>query len=100
MKQFRFISFLVITLAFPVVAAEQQPVEIHAQLVPQSENIKRIALTLDACSGQYDNDLINYLIQNRIPATIFATKKWLDHNPVGFSVIKAHLDLFDVEDHG
>jgi peptidoglycan/xylan/chitin deacetylase (PgdA/CDA1 family) len=100
MKPFRFIAFLIITLVFPAVAAEQQPVEIHAQLVPQSENSKRIALTLDACSGQYDSNLINFLIQNRIPATIFATKKWLDHNPFGLSVIKAHLDLFDVEDHG
>lgn len=35
-----------------------------------------------------------------ILATIFATKKWLDQNPFGLSVIKAHLDLFDVEDHG
>jgi peptidoglycan/xylan/chitin deacetylase (PgdA/CDA1 family) len=100
MKLFRFISFLVFTLAFPAVAAEQQPVEIHAQLAPQSENIKKIALTLDACSGQYDSDLINFLIQNRIPTTIFVTKKWLDRNPLGLSVIKAHLDLFDVEDHG
>jgi peptidoglycan/xylan/chitin deacetylase (PgdA/CDA1 family) len=60
----------------------------------------RIALTLDACSGKYDDDLIEFLIRNRIPATIFATKKWLDQNPFSLSVIKAHLDLFDVEDHG
>jgi peptidoglycan/xylan/chitin deacetylase (PgdA/CDA1 family) len=101
MKPSRFIAFLVIMLVFPAVAVEQHSVEIHAQLVPQSGNLnKKIALTLDACSGQYDSDLINFLIQNRIPATIFATKKWLDHNPFGLSVIKAHLDLFDVEDHG
>jgi len=60
----------------------------------------KVALTLDACSGKYDGDLIEFLIRNRIPATIFATKEWLDHNPLGVSVIKAHLDLFDVEDHG
>jgi peptidoglycan/xylan/chitin deacetylase (PgdA/CDA1 family) len=47
-----------------------------------------------------DGDLINFLILRRIPATIFATKKWLDENPFGLSIIKAHLDLFDVEDHG
>jgi peptidoglycan/xylan/chitin deacetylase (PgdA/CDA1 family) len=62
--------------------------------------IRPLALTLDACSGKFDNDLIQFLILNRIPATIFATKKWLDRNPFGLSVIKAHLDLFDVEDHG
>jgi peptidoglycan/xylan/chitin deacetylase (PgdA/CDA1 family) len=69
-------------------------------LVLQADAGKKIALTLDACSGKYDDDLIEFLIRNRIPATIFATKKWLDHNPVGLSIIKAHLDLFDVEDHG
>jgi peptidoglycan/xylan/chitin deacetylase (PgdA/CDA1 family) len=83
-----------------VAAAAESPVEIHDVLIPQSKTDKRIALTLDACSGQYDDDLIQFLIEKHIPATIFATKKWLDKNPAGLSVIKAHLDLFDVEDHG
>ncbi len=80
--------------------AAPQPVEIHDVLVPQSNANMRVALTLDACSGKFDDDLIKYLIHRRIPATIFATKKWLDKNPHGLSVIKQHLDLFDVEDHG
>jgi len=80
--------------------AQQKPTEIHDLLVPQAKAAMQVALTLDACSGKYDGDLIEFLIRNRIPTTIFATKKWLDHNPVGVSAIKAHLDLFDVEDHG
>jgi peptidoglycan/xylan/chitin deacetylase (PgdA/CDA1 family) len=80
--------------------AQQKPIEIHDRLLPQAGAAMKVALTLDACSGKYDDDLISFLIRNRIPATIFATKKWLDHNPIGVSVIKAHLDLFDVEDHG
>ena len=91
---------LAMIISSPAIAAEQQPVEIHTRIVLQPESGKRIALTLDACSGKYDSDLIDFLIQNRIPATIFATKKWLDRNPHGLSVIKAHLDLFDVENHG
>lgn len=63
------------TLASLSVGAEQQPIETHDLLVPQSKSNKRIALTLDACSGKFDDDLINFLIQDRIPATIFATKK-------------------------
>lgn len=94
-----FIVFLLI-LAPLSVEAERHPIEIHDQLVAQSESDMRVALTLDACSGKYDDDLINFLIHYRIPATIFATKKWLDRNPFGLSVIKANLDLFDVEDHG
>jgi peptidoglycan/xylan/chitin deacetylase (PgdA/CDA1 family) len=87
-------------LLSPAAAAPPAPIEIHDRLVPEAGAAMRVALTLDACSGKYDDDLIEFLIRARIPATIFATKKWLDRNPLGVSVIKAHLDLFDVEDHG
>ncbi len=80
--------------------ADQRPIEIHDQVVSQPGSTKKVALTLDACSGKFDDDLIEFLIQNKIPTTIFATKKWIDENPKGLSIIKAHLDLFDVEDHG
>lgn len=79
---------------------QQQAVELHDKLVLEGGVATRVALTLDACTGKYDDDLLQFLIRNRLPATIFATKKWLDRNPYGASVIKAHLDLFDVEDHG
>ncbi|OIR16898.1 polysaccharide deacetylase [mine drainage metagenome] len=91
---------LALTLAPFAAGAEPQPVEIHTRLASTIAADKKVALTLDACSGKYDDDLIDFLIRNRIPATIFATKKWLDRNPHGLSVIKAHLDLFDVENHG
>jgi peptidoglycan/xylan/chitin deacetylase (PgdA/CDA1 family) len=92
--------FLVVMLAPTPAHAYSQPVEIHDVLEPQFSSNKRIALTLDACSGKFDDDLIEYLIRKRIPATIFATKKWLDKNPLGLSIIKKHLNLFEVEDHG
>lgn len=85
----------------PLVAgAGERPIEIHDKVFSSAESEKRIALTLDACSGKFDENLIEFLIKNRIPATLFATKKWLDKNPQGLAIIKAHLDLFDVEDHG
>jgi peptidoglycan/xylan/chitin deacetylase (PgdA/CDA1 family) len=80
--------------------ADDKAVEIHDRIVSKAGEPKRLALTLDACSGKFDDDLIEFLIRNRIPATLFATKKWLVANPLGVSIIKAHLDLFDVEDHG
>jgi peptidoglycan/xylan/chitin deacetylase (PgdA/CDA1 family) len=79
---------------------QQRPIEVHDRLAGQAAVGMKVALTLDACSGKYDDDLFEFLVQNRIPATIFATRKWLDRNAFGVSVIKAHLDLFDVEDHG
>lgn len=95
-----FILLLTLACAPPAWAAEPAPVEIHDEITPPAVPDQKIALTLDACSGKYDSDLIQFLIKNRIPATIFATKKWLDKNPYGLYVIKSHLELFDVEDHG
>ena len=99
MKHTATIFFAMILI--PVIAlADQRPIEIHDQLVSQPGAVSNVALTLDACSGKFDDDLIEFLIKKNIPATIFATKKWLDENPKGLSIIRAHLDLFDVEDHG
>lgn len=96
------VSLLLLSLpATPLQAGSPSPtIEIHDRLVTTKPSQRQIALTLDACTGQFDHDLIQFLIRNRIPATLFATKKWLDHNPAGVAIIKAHLDLFDVEDHG
>jgi len=91
---------LAIALLLPALGARAQPLEIHDTIAGTGVSARQLALTLDACSGQFDDDLIEFLIRNRIPATLFATKRWLVKNPVGVSVIKAHLDLFDVEDHG
>lgn len=74
-------------------------VEIHERLAADAA-LREVALTLDACTGRYDDDLVQFLIRYRIPATIFATRRWLDANPRAVAVIKSHLDLFDVEDHG
>lgn len=91
-----------VVFAFAALGAQavQSPVEIHNELDAQPGTDKKIALTLDACGGKSDDALISFLIKSRIPATIFATKKWLVRNPKTTSVIKAHLDLFDVENHG
>ena len=50
--------------------------------------------------AQFDEDLIQFLVRNRIPATLFVTEKWLRSNPYGLRMLKANLDLFDIEDHG
>lgn len=82
------------------VYAQSQPVEIHDRIALTQGADNRVALTLDACSGAFDDDLIQFLIQKRIPATLFATKKWLDKNPRGVALLKTHLDLFQIENHG
>jgi peptidoglycan/xylan/chitin deacetylase (PgdA/CDA1 family) len=59
-----------------------------------------VALTLDACSGKVDERILQALIDNNIKATIFATARWLKHNPEAIAQINAHPDLFEVENHG
>jgi peptidoglycan/xylan/chitin deacetylase (PgdA/CDA1 family) len=95
-----FLTLLVALLPIAAIA-EPPPIEVHQVLaVSGSADASVAALTLDACDGGFDADLIGFLIENRIAATIFATKKWLDRNPAAVALLKAHADLFDIENHG
>src|SRR5262249_60842062 len=47
-----------------------------------------------------DAGLVRFLVEHGIPATVFATRKWLERNPEGTAILKQHADLFDIEDHG
>ncbi len=64
---------------------------------------KVVALTLDDCGGihgsGYDRRLIDFLVRNRIPATLFVTGKWIDKNPATFRQLAAN-PLFEIENHG
>jgi peptidoglycan/xylan/chitin deacetylase (PgdA/CDA1 family) len=99
-------TLLLAAALLPLLAASQEPPpvekpqELHDRIAPSSSAQPRVALTLDACSGDFDRDLIVFLIDHRIPTTIFATTKWIRRNPKGLALLKAHLDLFDIEDHG
>jgi peptidoglycan/xylan/chitin deacetylase (PgdA/CDA1 family) len=77
------------------------PIELHQTLAPEvgSED-KIVALTLDACGGGVDPGIIDFLIEHRIPATIFVTRRWLRRNPRALETLKAHADLFDIQNHG
>lgn len=60
----------------------------------------RVALTLDACSGKVDRRILDFLVVERVPATLFVTARWLKHNAEAIAILKAHPDLFEIEDHG
>ncbi len=59
-----------------------------------------VALTLDACGGLADERILSALIRDRIPATIFVTARWLRLNPAALAELKAHPQLFEIENHG
>lgn len=64
---------------------------------------KLLALTFDACGGPhgsgYDAELINYLKEKKIPATLFVTGKWIDANYKTFLELSKD-PLFEIENHG
>ncbi len=66
-------------------------------------NSKVLALTFDACGGPhgsaYDEALINFLSQNKIPATLFLSGLWIDANPEKAKALAAD-SLFEIENHG
>ncbi|KAB0665088.1 polysaccharide deacetylase family protein [Oryzomonas japonica] len=64
---------------------------------------KVVALTLDACgSGKgkgVDARLMDFLAQERIPATLFINARWIDANPELFKRLAAN-PLFEIANHG
>jgi peptidoglycan/xylan/chitin deacetylase (PgdA/CDA1 family) len=63
----------------------------------------KIALTLDACGGPegsgFNVELIDYLIEANIPATLFINARWIDANPLIFELLAVN-PLFEIENHG
>ncbi|MFD1816677.1 Peptidoglycan/xylan/chitin deacetylase, PgdA/CDA1 family [Pseudarcicella hirudinis] len=64
---------------------------------------KVIAFTFDACGGKngsaYDAELIDFLNNEKIPATLFVTGKWIDANYTTFLKLSQN-PLFEIENHG
>lgn len=73
-------------------------------VVTRIETTKRIiALTFDACGGKnglgYDQKLIDYLIEEKVPATLFINGRWIDENQELFLLLSQN-KLFEIENHG
>lgn len=64
---------------------------------------KIIALTLDACGSQkgkgVDSKLIDFLVSEQIPATLFINARWIDANPDLFKQLSNN-PLFEIANHG
>ncbi|PWK68126.1 polysaccharide deacetylase family protein [Aminobacter sp. AP02] len=74
--------------------------EPRLHLKPSGESSPRVALTLDACGGKTDTRILSALVENKIPATIFVTGMWLKRNGEALAIMKAHPELFELENHG
>ena len=64
---------------------------------------KEIALTFDACGGDYgngyDEKLISFLREEQVPATLFVNERWINKNEAIFLEL-ADDPLFQIENHG
>ena len=74
-------------------------VEAHMRFRPTGDALQ-VAVTFDACMGQTDQRILDTLISHSIPATIFATRLWLDSNPRTVETLLRHRDLIVVQNHG
>lgn len=66
-------------------------------------NEKVIALTMDACGSPlgmaYDEKLIDFLKQEKVPATLFINARWIDKNLNTFKTLASN-PLFEIANHG
>jgi peptidoglycan/xylan/chitin deacetylase (PgdA/CDA1 family) len=92
--------FLVAPIGYAAANDHAHFVEPRLYVTKGGTAVPQVALTLDACSGQTDMRILDTLVENRIPATIFVTGRWLKHNAEALGVLKAHPDLFELENHG
>lgn len=62
-----------------------------------------LALTLDACGSArgkgIDRKLIDFMVQEQLPATLFINARWIDANPELFRQL-AEEPLFEIANHG
>lgn len=67
--------------------------------VPTVPGQRTVALTFDACGGEYDARLIEVLRAHGVPATLFLAKPWIDTHPDLTRELAAD-PLFQLENHG
>ncbi|WP_370675672.1 polysaccharide deacetylase family protein [Pleomorphomonas sp. PLEO] len=85
---------IAVMAASPVLAHDIEP----RLVLPAGD--RAVALTFDACSGTVDSRILDELIAEHIPATVFVTHRWLRRNAATAALLLAHSDLFEIENHG
>jgi peptidoglycan/xylan/chitin deacetylase (PgdA/CDA1 family) len=81
-------------------ATVDMPMEPLMRLADPPPDRLVVALTLDACPGDFDERIATALVESGIAATIFVTDLWLLRNPAGLAFLLVHRDLFAIENHG
>src|SRR5262245_65487196 len=97
----RRILLILLLLCLGFSQASAGPLELHQRLdLSETPGQNAGALTLDACSGTFDADLVRFLIERRIAATLVAARRWLAPNPERTPNLTAHAEVPDNAGHG
>jgi peptidoglycan/xylan/chitin deacetylase (PgdA/CDA1 family) len=101
MKKYMLLALLAAVVGGPAMARSGNGL-VEPRLVLPVSILKqtRVALTFDACDGGTDMRIVDTLIENRIPATIFVSGRWLKRNSAVFARLVARPDLFEIGNHG
>lgn len=94
------LALLLAAASRPADAASNGLLEPRLFIAKGGPSKPRVALTFDACGGEVDLRILSTLIDNRVHATIFVTRKWLRSNSFATGVLQANSDLFQLENHG
>ena len=89
--------------AFVAGGAVAAPVPRLAQaglIEPQMRMAEGVALTLDCCDGGVDHRILDVLVREKIPATLFVSGKWVKHNSEAAAAVIAVAELFEIGNHG
>ncbi|MBO9587978.1 MAG: polysaccharide deacetylase family protein [Devosia sp.] len=95
----RLLSSLAFALALTSAAHANDLLEPALSFAP-GIGAPRVAVTLDACMGGVDHRILDVLVREHIPATLFVTARWMSGNAETAAILAAHPDLFEIEDHG
>jgi peptidoglycan/xylan/chitin deacetylase (PgdA/CDA1 family) len=75
--------------------------ELHHRLdTTAPAHARDVALTLDACGGGYDRELVATLVRLQVPATVFVTRRWMVAHRAAMQELMAHPALFEIQNHG
>lgn len=93
------VAVLLLSCCFftPVFAADTLAPRLEVQ---QGQSTPQVALTLDLCMGQTDRRIFDLLVAEKIPATLFVTRRWLVRNGAAVAQIRSHPELFEIGNHG
>lgn len=78
-------SLIVLALLLAAVPAQSGPAIDPAVVEHGPRDSKKVALTFDACrtglADEYDENVVEILLREKIPATIFMSGRWVEKNP-------------------